>query len=256
MFEQTIIESPGLLRRPVAMTISFAGQAGAAVTALLVSLVHTDSLPRPFFLTPVVAPPGTRARPASLTKTVATLPAASRPLRVFREPATIPAGVAERRADTILLAGDDSEVDVPGVPGGIVPFGQSLGTIGGPLYPPAPPLAQPSHVSDPPLEKQAASIPNRPVAVSQGVQAAKLLRQVNPAYPALARQARISGTVRLTAIIGRDGAIRNLEVLSGHPLLTAAALDAVKQWLYQPTLLNREPVEVITQIDVNFTLSH
>jgi protein TonB len=61
--------------------------------------------------------------------------------------------------------------------------------------------------------------------------------------------------VRLTAIIGRDGAIRNLQVMSGHPLLTPAALEAVKQWRYQPTLLNDEPVEVITQIEVNFTLS-
>jgi TonB family C-terminal domain len=87
------------------------------------------------------------------------------------------------------------------------------------------------------------------------VQAAKLIRQVTPVYPPLARQARIAGTVRLTAIISREGAIQNLQVMSGHPLLTAAALDAVKQWLYQPTLLNEEPVEVITQIDVNFTLS-
>jgi protein TonB len=87
------------------------------------------------------------------------------------------------------------------------------------------------------------------------VQAAKLIAQATPAYPALAKQARVAGTVRLTAIIGRDGAIRNLQVMSGHALLTAAALEAVKQWRYQPTLLNDEPVEVITQIDVNFTLS-
>ena len=61
--------------------------------------------------------------------------------------------------------------------------------------------------------------------------------------------------MRLTAIIGRDGAIRNLQLESGHPLLAPAAIEAVKQWLYQPTLLNHEPVEVITQIDVNFTLT-
>jgi len=57
------------------------------------------------------------------------------------------------------------------------------------------------------------------------------------------------------AIIGKDGAIQNLQVTAGHPLLTGAAMDAVKQWRYQPTLLNGEPVEVITQIDVNFTLA-
>jgi protein TonB len=59
----------------------------------------------------------------------------------------------------------------------------------------------------------------------------------------------------LNAIIGKDGTIQNLQVASGHPLLVPAALDAVKQWVYKPTLLNGEPVEVITQIDVNFTLS-
>ena len=64
-----------------------------------------------------------------------------------------------------------------------------------------------------------------------------------------------SRVVRLNAIIGKDGTIQNLQVASGHPLLVPSALEAVKQWVYKPTLLNGEPVEVITQIDVNFTLS-
>ena len=71
----------------------------------------------------------------------------------------------------------------------------------------------------------------------------------------LAKTARISGTVRFTAIIGKDGAIQNLQLVSGHPLLIEAARQAVSQWQYRPTLLNGEPVEVVTQIDVNFTLS-
>jgi protein TonB len=87
------------------------------------------------------------------------------------------------------------------------------------------------------------------------VQAAKLVRQVTPVYPPLARQARISGIVRLEAVISRSGLIESLQVMSGHPLLTQAALDAVRQWVYQPTLLNNVPVEVLTQIDVNFKLS-
>jgi len=89
----------------------------------------------------------------------------------------------------------------------------------------------------------------------KGVQAAKLIRQVKPIYPQLARAVRISGTVRLVAIIGKGGSIENLQVSGGHPMLIPAAVEAVKQWLYQPTLLNGEPVDVITQIDVNFTLS-
>jgi len=76
------------------------------------------------------------------------------------------------------------------------------------------------------------------------------LNRVQPVYPPLARQTRISGTVRLHAIISKDGSIQQLEVISGHPLLQQNALDAVRQWRYQPTLLNGEPVEVDTTIDV------
>jgi len=82
-----------------------------------------------------------------------------------------------------------------------------------------------------------------------------LVRQPKPVYPPLAKQARISGTVKFTAVIGKDGSIQNLQLVSGHPLLVQSAQDAVKQWVYQPTTLNGEAVEVITQIDVNFTLS-
>ena len=93
------------------------------------------------------------------------------------------------------------------------------------------------------------------ITIGGNVQQAKLVRQPNPVYPPLAKQARISGVVHLAAIISKDGTIQDLKVISGHPLLIPAALEAVKQWVYQPTLLNGEPVEVSTQIDVNFTLS-
>ena len=74
-----------------------------------------------------------------------------------------------------------------------------------------------------------------------------------PPYPPEAKMARIQGVVKLSAVIGRDGAIQQLDVISGHPLLVPAALEAVKQWVYEVTLLNGNPVEVVTQIDVNFT---
>ena len=92
--------------------------------------------------------------------------------------------------------------------------------------------------------------------VSGGVQMAKLVKQVIPLYPPLARNARIYGVVHLVGIIGKDGTIRNLQLIDGHPLLARAALDAVSQWIYKPTLLSGEPVEVICPIDVTFTLSH
>ncbi len=88
------------------------------------------------------------------------------------------------------------------------------------------------------------------------MQAAKLIRQPQPVYPPLAKQARIQGMVQLQRHHrqGRHHS-ESCRSISGHPLLVPAALEAVKQWVYQPTLLNGEPVEVVTTIDVNFTLS-
>jgi protein TonB len=87
------------------------------------------------------------------------------------------------------------------------------------------------------------------------VQAANLIKQVKPQYPPLAKAARVQGTVKFQAVIAKDGTIQNLQLLGGPPLLVQAAMQAVQQWQYKPTLLNGEPVEVITTIDVNFTLS-
>ena len=83
---------------------------------------------------------------------------------------------------------------------------------------------------------------------------AKLIRKVIPEYPVLAKGARISGVVHLIGIIAKDGTIRNLQLIGGHPILARAALEAVEQWVYEPTLLNGEPVEVIAPIEVSFTL--
>ncbi len=82
-----------------------------------------------------------------------------------------------------------------------------------------------------------------------------IIHKVIPLYPPLARQTRTSGTVRFTAIIARDGTIQNLTLVSGHPMLVAAATEAVKEWRYRPTLLNGDPVEVIAPIEVIFTLN-
>jgi len=140
---------------------------------------------------------------------------------------------------------------VGGVPGG-VPGGAPGGVIGGIIgsvptaAPPPPP---------PPAEKPKPATPQR-IRVGGNVQAANIARMVRPSYPPLAKQARIQGTVRFNAVIAKDGTIQNLQVVSGHPLLIPAATEAVRQWVYKPTMLNGEPVEVQTQIDVNFTLSN
>ncbi len=84
---------------------------------------------------------------------------------------------------------------------------------------------------------------------------ANLIRKVQPVYPPLARSARVQGTVEFRAIIDKEGNIENLQLVRGHPLLVNAAKQAVLQWKYRPTLLNGQPVEVITDITVHFTLS-
>jgi protein TonB len=93
------------------------------------------------------------------------------------------------------------------------------------------------------------------VVLSGNVTSGLLIRKVQPSYPPLAKQARISGAVVLKAVIGKDSSIKDLQALSGHPMLVQAALDAVRQWRYKPYVVEGEPVEVDTQITVNFTLA-
>jgi len=87
------------------------------------------------------------------------------------------------------------------------------------------------------------------------VQQANLISQTTPVYPPLAKAARVQGVVRFEATVGADGTVQNLKLLEGPPLLVQAALQAVQQWVYKPTLLNGNPTSVITTIDVNFTLA-
>jgi outer membrane biosynthesis protein TonB len=106
-----------------------------------------------------------------------------------------------------------------------------------------------------PASAQPALVPPQRIRVGGNVQASNLISKVTPAYPTEAKTAHVQGVVRFTAVIGKDGAIQKLDLVEGPPLLVPAAMDAVKQWIYRPTLLNGKPVEVVTQIDVNFTLS-
>jgi len=106
--------------------------------------------------------------------------------------------------------------------------------------------------ANPALEGMA---PPKSIRVGGNVQSANLLYKVAPAYPPAAKQARIQGTVRFDVIIGADGFVKNIQVVSGEPMLIPAAMDAVKQWVYKPTLLNGNPVDVMTVVDINFTLA-
>jgi protein TonB len=138
----------------------------------------------------------------------------------------------------------DQSIDVFLAP----PGGSMSGAI------PIPGIAGPPPKVDPPQIDRRITPEKQIAKVSEGVEQAQLITRIEPQYPILARQTRTQGTVFLRAIISRGGRITSLEVLSGHPLLVRAALDAVRQWRYRPTLLNGEPVEVETSITVIFRL--
>ncbi len=140
-------------------------------------------------------------------------------------------------------------------PRGVVP--ELPGQYPLPGFPPPPPRPPTATAPPPPppcLRPQGPPPPAERIRVSSGVTAANLITRVEVPYPALARTARISGIVLLEAIIGPDGTIQHLCVIVGHPLLAPAALEAVGQWKYRPTMINGEPVEVITTISVPFSL--
>ena len=242
MFEDSLIESGGRLKtkKPLTVAISFVGQAIMLVIAVLVPLIYTEALPKAQLMTFLMAPPPPPPPPPppAPAPKVRVIPKVAQQPQHMVQPKAIPKQVAQIIEEPLPPAPVGGVVG--GVAGGMA--GGSAGGILGGIISAAPPPPPPP----PP--------PAAPIRVGGQVQSAKLVNQPRPAYPPLARQARIQGTVRLEAVISKDGAIQNLEVVSGHPLLIQSALAAVQQWRYQPTLLNGSPVEVITTIDVNFTL--
>lgn len=135
---------------------------------------------------------------------------------------------------------------IGGVPGGTLADSALGGLLGAGLPSAAPPPPPP-----PPKPKA----PTGPVRVGGDVKPPVLISQTKPAYPPLAKAARVQGVVKFEAKIAKDGTIQDLKLVSGPPLLVQSAMAAVQSWKYRPTLLNGEPVEVLTTIDVNFSLS-
>jgi len=254
MFEQTFVEGVGKTHKTWTVLVSFIGQTILVGVAILIPMIYFDALPKSQLTSFLVAPPPPPPPPPP--------PAAAPPVKVKIIPRQFDAGrlMAPKVIPKEIAVIKEEELPPPsagvGVVGG-VPGGMAGGTPGGvigSLISSVPTAAPPPPPPPKPVEAPKPVTPQR-IRVGGNVQQALLIRQPKPVYPPLAKQARISGVVRLNAIIGKDGTIQNLTVASGHPLLVPAALEAVKQWVYKPTLLNGEPVEVVTQIDVNFTLS-
>jgi protein TonB len=165
---------------------------------------------------------------------------------VLQTPSTIPDSVSPPHLAGVGLLLKNEPIDpLIGFPFGF-PGGSSAGLIGSSQGS----VASAIPVPVPPRVPLAA----HPVRIGGEVQQANLIVQIKPQYPILAKQAGIQGAVVLEAVISRGGTIVNLKVISGHPFLIQGALEAVRQWRYKPTLLNNEPVEVLTTITVNFGL--
>jgi len=251
MFEQTLIPV-GRTKRPWAVVVAFLGQLAGVGILLLIPMLFVESLPMQEFVRVLVAPtppPPPPPPPLPAPKLAKAPRVAPRQFdaSVLFAPRAIPKEVAVIKDSELPPPASMGGV-VGGVPGG-VPGGEMGGVIGGivgamaaPAPPPPPEKAAPPKKVDTPQQ----------IRVSGAVEAGLLVRQVQPEYPLIARRSRVEGTVVLKAIIGRDGTVEKLTLISGQPLFVQAAIDAVRQWLYKPTYLNGEAVEVITEIDVNF----
>ena len=245
MFEQSFVQPGNRTRKSASVIISTIIQVLVIGVFILIPLIYTEVLPKTTLTSFLTAPPPPPPPPPVAPKVVHVAPRQFDAGRLIA-PKEIPKDVAMIKEDELPPPSSAGTV-IGGVPGGVPGAGSGVlgGIIGNVSAAPPPPPA---------VKEVKPTTPQR-IRVGGNVQAANLIKRVVPAYPPLAKQARISGTVRFTAIIGKDGTIQNLQLISGHPLLVPAATAAVKQWLYKPTLLNGEPVEVITQIEVNFTLS-
>lgn len=243
MFEDSLIESGGALKtkRPAATAASLVLQSVLVAALAALPLLYTEALPK-VSLTSLVAPgppPGAPAPAGTEVKRRAASPRDSDMLGPkLREPQAIPRVIAHIEEDEAPPPTFPSQG--PGVYGSTGPgSGNSPLNIIVNLTPP-------TVVSRPSI--------STPLRVSQGVAQGFLVREVKPVYPPLARQARIQGAVILEAIIGKNGSIENLRLVSGHPMLAPAAIEAVRQWRYRPYTLNGQPVDVETQVTVNFVL--
>jgi len=240
MFADSMLETSWAehARRSWTTLTSFAVQATVTAILLLIPLVHHTALPflKPL-ATPVMLSPPPGALPSAQSHGIKH-PAESNLVHgVLIMPPTIPRHIRDIQEESgppqialsgPYIVGSTGAGDANGIP-------YSLGNSGAIPVPPPPAVAHPPRVSH----------------MMEG----NLIRRVQPDYPPIARSARIQGQVVLAAIISKEGRIENLRVLAGHPMLVRAALEAVSQWRYRPYILNSEPVEVETQITVNFSLS-
>jgi len=223
-------------RRRWTTVASFTTQALGLSLLLAIPVLTVQGPPRLEWITsPFFAPPPAPAPPAP-PNAHRSMHASNASGEHLLQPPTIPNSITRVFDRDVPAAPEIGEI---GIPGGTGTARRGVpGSIGDPVAMAPPPPPAPTH----------------PLRVSHWAEG-NLIYRIQPSYPTLARQARIQGSVRLRAIISRNGTIENLSVLNGHAMLVGSAIQAVKQWRYRPYLLNGEPIEVETEITVNFVLS-
>ena len=228
--------------RRAAIPLAYVGELMFVGAMILVPLIYTQALPRTLLTTEthIAPPPGPPPAPMGEQHP---RPSANHPTAdPFLQPARIPPTIVAINEAPDPPSQVGPTVGVIGSPSVVDSTNWVIGSLlSNPSVPPPPTVVR--------------TIP-KPQLYRQGgdVTAARAVFQPRPVYPRLAIMAHVQGTVVLQAILGKDGTVQDLKVLSGPPLLISAAVDAVRTWRYQPTLLNSEPVDVLTEIDVKFSL--
>ena len=241
MFNQTFVDGTQRTRKPYTVVLSLVLQISALGILILIPLLYTETLPAAQLKSMLVAPPPPSPPPVPMVK------AQSKPaFRQLNAQQLIAPRAIPKQLNVINEIAPVAEV---GVPGSVAESGVGNSTIGDLLS------AVPNSAPAPAFPAEKVKIPNGPVRIGGVVAEANLIRRVQPTYPSLAKSARVQGTVEFSAIISKEGNIEHLQLVHGHPLLVNAAKEAVLQWKYRPTLLNGQPVEVSTEVVVNFTLT-
>ena len=251
MFEQTFVQT-GKTNTTWTVVMSAVLQTGVMALLVILPMIYFDVLPSATLTSFLVAPPPPPPPPpppaqAPVVQHVRVIPRQFDAGRLMA-PKSIPKDIAVIKEDELPPSTGIGVVG--GVPGGMA--GGSIGGVLGGILSAASSVAPPP----PPPKKAEAPPPPKRVTIGGNVIQASLIYGPRPNYPPLAKQARISGVVHLHAFISKEGTIQTLTVIPpAHPLLAPAALETVRTWRYRPTMLNGEPVEVETTIDVSFMLA-
>jgi len=256
MFETAVLSTGPQTKRVWTTFLGFAGQALLMTGLVLAPLISPQALPGVVWKAMTLAPPAPPPPPPQLETQIVPrthVAATHRFIDVFTAPPKVPPKVeVVDDLDRALAAAPSVYGSVPGISGAGVPNGVLNGIMNSVANPSANSHAV-ERVAPPPV-KTPPPEPPRPPRITV-LQMAEPIQRVTPVYPSLARTAHVSGTVELMGVLGTDGRIHEIKVLSGHPLLVKSAVDAVMQWVYRPTILNGQPVEVQAPISVRFILN-